>query len=193
MRPVCDVPMHAYTAHAGIIAGSFVVLNSVIGIIASMRNSQNFFIAHLVLSVLVVLMLVACALMAWFLNLEPIGKCTTSTMGVDMYAGTDRHPSWGSNMCVLHRYDHNRLVAMNYQHTVTCAPIFCPNTRVLQYEFARCIRDMKYGVAAHAINLVMAVVTCKCVGRARATHQHRFPHVHIGHPLLLPHMHLWRS
>ncbi len=74
MRPVCDVRAHAYTARAGIIAGSFVILNSVIGIIASMRNSQNFFIAHLVLSVLVVLMLVGCALMAWFLNLEPIGK-----------------------------------------------------------------------------------------------------------------------
>ena len=86
------------------LAGICVIVNALIGCVASMRNSQNLFIVHLVVSVLVMFASIGCGLMAWYLNLEPIG--------------TDRHPSWGSNLCVVYRYDHSRLVKMNYHHTV---------------------------------------------------------------------------
>ena len=70
--PSCPINKHICNIE-GAIGGAFVVINSIVGVAASMRNSQNLFIAHLVMSVLCILAAAALGATEYLFNFEPIG------------------------------------------------------------------------------------------------------------------------
>lgn len=59
------------------LVGALVLINGALGVVASMSNSHNLFIIHLVLSVLSFLSSIALAITAYLLHFEPIGKLSS--------------------------------------------------------------------------------------------------------------------
>uniref|UniRef100_A0A915E7D7 Uncharacterized protein n=1 Tax=Ditylenchus dipsaci TaxID=166011 RepID=A0A915E7D7_9BILA len=117
--------------HSAIWTSSFFIVNSLVGLVAAKMATVNLYVAHLVLSLISVVMCVVGAALA-AKNWESIG--------------TYHHPKLSRDhaFCLLGEHDASRI-----------SYIF---SNMHQYDFRKCLFELKVGIAVNSVQFALVVV-----------------------------------